>query len=142
MKKFVLLLSLSLLFAVTSNACTKDHPITIDQLPQTSQQFIRTHFASLTVASIMADNDSYDVRFTNGTEVEFDKKGEWEDVDCVADAVPAAIIPSAIKNHISTNYPSNFIVEISKDHRKYDVKLNNGLEMEFDKNGQFLRMDD
>ena len=31
MKKIVLLFSLSLLFAVTSNACIKDHPITIDK---------------------------------------------------------------------------------------------------------------
>lgn len=130
------------MFSATSIACSKDHPITIDQLPQTAQQFIKTHFANLTVGSIMADNDSYDVFFSNGYKVEFDKKGNWEDVDCRADEVPAAIIPASIRNYVSTNYAGSFIVDISKDNRKYEVELNNGIDMEFDKSGNFLRIDD
>lgn len=142
MKKSIAALLLICLFSITSIACGEEHPITIDKLPQTAQQFIKTHFATLTVSNIMADHDSFDVVFSNGYKVEFDKKGEWEDVDCQRDEVPGAIIPTAIKNYVSTNYGGNIIVEISKDNRKYDVELNNGLDLEFDKSGNFLRIDD
>ncbi len=142
MKKFIVLLSLSFLFAVTSNACVKDHPITIDQLPQTAQQFIKAHFSQLKVSVIMADNDSFDVLFENGYKVDFDKKGNWEEVDCLNDTVPVSIVPPAIQNHVRSHYTNNYIVEIAKDNRKYDVQLNNGLDLEFDKDGKFLRIDD
>lgn len=142
MKKIVILLTLSFLFAVTSNACTKDHPISFEQLPQTAQKFIKTHFPTLTVSNIMADNDSFDVLFANGYKVDFNKKGEWDEVDCLNDEVPAAIIPTNIKQYVSTNFSNNYIVEIAKDNRKYDVSLNNGLDLEFDKSGNFSRIDD
>lgn len=142
MKKLIVLLSLSFLFAITSNACVKDHPITFDQLPQTAQQFIKAHFSQYNISAIIADNDSFDVLFENGYKVDFDKKGNWEEVECPGNEVPVAIVPPAIQNHIRANYANNFIVEISKDNRKYDVQLNNGLDLEFDKNGNFLRIDD
>ena len=40
---------------------------------------------------------SYDVIFTNGDKLEFDKKGVWTEVNCKYSAVPVAVVPDAIK---------------------------------------------
>lgn len=40
---------------------------------------------------------SYDVIFTNGDKLEFDKKGVWTEVNCKYSAVPVAVVPEAIK---------------------------------------------
>ena len=114
----------------------------MDKLPQVAQQFIKTHFSTINVATIMQDYDSYDVIFSNGYKIEFDRKGNWEEVDCGTDAVPTAIIPANINNYVSKSFTENFIVDITKDRRKYNVELNNDIDLEFDKEGNFLRFDD
>ena len=63
-----------------------DKPITVEQLPQKAQQFIKQYFADKTVTLAKMERDfmdkSYEVLFSNGEKVEFDKNGEWKDVDC------------------------------------------------------------
>ena len=55
-----------------------DKPIQVNQLPQTAQTFIKTHFPDNKVAMAKMETDwfdkSYDVIFTNGDKLEFDKK--------------------------------------------------------------------
>ena len=69
-------------------------------MPQQAQQFIKQHFADSKVALAKMESDffykSYEVIFTNGDKVEFDNKGNWEEVNCKYSSVPTAIIPAAI----------------------------------------------
>jgi len=139
-KNLVLLLCLT---AFSLFACNSpETPITKEQLPQAAQTFINQYFGKLQIAYIQKDNDSYDVKFSNGFEVDFDKKGEWKDVDCQTSQVPAGIVPANIRNYVNTNYKGSFIVQIDRDHNEYEVELNNGLDLVFDKNGDFKRIDD
>ena len=63
-----------------------DKPVTVDQLPQKAQTFIKQYFADKQVSLAKQERDffdkSYEVMFVNGEKVEFDKNGEWKDVDC------------------------------------------------------------
>jgi hypothetical protein len=43
---------------------------------------------------------------------------------------------------ISMHYPNLFVVEYVIDHRHQTVELNNEIELIFDREGHFLRMDD
>lgn len=141
MKKNLILLFC--LAAFSMFACeTPDTPITKEQLPQTAQSFINQFFSDYQIAYIQKDNDSYDVKFSNGFEVDFNKKGEWKEVDCQTSEVPSGIVPANIRNYVNTNYNGLFIVQIGKEHSEYDVELNNGLELVFDKDGNFKRIDD
>lgn len=137
------LLCLICLATITFSACShEDTPINKNDLPQTAQQFIDQYFADCTIAVVLKDGHEYEVKFTNGYDVEFDRSGNWESVDCQMSPVPEGIVPTPIVNYVQTTYPQNFIVSISIDHNKYDVELNNALDLEFDKNGNFLRIDD
>ena len=115
-----------------------DKPIQVTELPKSAQSFIKNHFADQSVAVAKVETDfmdkSYDVIFTNGDKVEFDKKGKWSKVDCKHGQVPQGIIPMPIQKYIAKNYPDAKVIKIELTDRKgYEVDLNNGLDIEFDK---------
>ena len=118
-----------------------DRPVTFQQLPQKAQQFINTHFSGVEVLSATVDDD-YEVYLVNGTKVEFTLQGEWKEVKCPGSAVPAAIIPAAISKYVKVQFPNSIIIKIDKKKNGYEVELNNDAELKFDKNGNFIGMDD
>lgn len=130
-----LLLSLNFVFG------QKDVVITKEQLPKISQQFIDQHFTKQNISYCIKDHDSFDVKFENGYEVDFDKKGEWKEIDCNTEAIPLAIIPASIQQYVNKNFPQCTIVKIERDHKGYDIELNNNLDIEFDKKGNFKKID-
>lgn len=113
-----------------------DKPIQVNQLPAKAQTFINTYFKSQKVALAKQETElfykSYDVMFANGEKVEFDKAGEWTEVQCRQSEVPAQIVPDAIKNYVKTNYPDAKIIQIERDQKEYEVKLSNRWEITFD----------
>ena len=123
-----------------------DKPIEVSEMPKAAQQFIQRHFANQSVAVAKMETDfmakSYDVIFTNGDKVEFDRKGKWTNVDCEHSQVPQEVIPIAIQKYVSKHYPEAKVLKIDLTDRKgYDVELNNGLEVEFDKNFKVREID-
>jgi hypothetical protein len=56
--------------------------------------------------------------------------------------VPTAIIPAAINEYVAAKHAGQYVVQIGKDGKNYEVELNSTIEMVFDKNGNFLRYDD
>lgn len=145
MKKVVLFLVS--MFAL--NLCVtaaNDKPIQITELPKQAQTFIRTHFANHSVALAKMETDflskSYDVIFTNGDKLEFDKKGKWTTVDCEHSQVPEAVLPVAIKTYLNQHYTNAKVRKIELTDRKgYEVELSNGVEVEFNKNFQVVDID-
>lgn len=85
---------------------------------------------------------TYEVYFTDGDNVDFDKNGEWDNIDCHSDSVPSTVLDIKIINYINNNHNGCHVVEIDKDRNDYNVELNNGLELVFDNNFDFERYDD
>ena len=145
MKKIVFLFIS--LFAMNFVALAgNDKPIQVSEMPKAAQLFIKNHFADLSVAMAKVETDfldkNYDVVFTNGNKVEFDKKGNWTNVDCEHTQVPVAILPEAIRQYVAKNYPDAKVLKIEVTDRKgYDVELSNGFELEFDKRFRLREID-
>ena len=145
MKKIVFLFIS--LFAMNLVAMAgNDKPIQVSEMPKAAQLFIKNHFADLSVAMAKVETDfldkNYDVVFTNGNKVEFDKKGNWTNVDCEHTQVPVAILPEAIRQYVAKNYPDAKVLKIEVTDRKgYDVELSNGFELEFDKRMNVIDVD-
>ena len=145
MKKLVLLFVCLFTMSLSASAFN-DKPIQVTEMPKAAQHFIKSHFANQSVAMAKVEMEfmskSYDVIFTNGDKVEFDKKGKWTNVDCKHTQVPQAIIPNAIQQYVSKNYPDAKVLQIEVTDRKgYDVDLNNGFELEFDKRFRVIDVD-
>ena len=122
-----------------------DKPIKVSQLPLAAQQLIKKDFSGKKVALSKMETGlfekKYDVIFTNGDKVEFDKNGNWTEIECKNTAVPGRLVPSAIRQYVKNNYSSHKIIGIEKDRSEYDVKLTKGVEITFDKNFQVLDID-
>ncbi len=127
-------------------ACANEQIISFEQLPQTAQELIKTHFPQEQVSYVMQERDGfsmeYEVRFANGQKVEFDKAGSLKKADCGAQAVPEALIPEAVRAYVAAKFPNAIITEWSKDDRRWKAELNNGLELEFNSKFEFVRIDD
>lgn len=145
MKKLVMMLVC--MFAVhTMVMADNDKPIQVNQLPAKAQTFIKTYFKNQKVALAKQESElfykSYDVVFTNGEKVEFDKTGEWTEVQCRQSEVPTQIVPEAIKNYVKTNYPDAKILQIERDKKEYEIKLSNRWEIKFDSKMRVIDIDD
>ncbi len=120
-----------------------DKPINVSQLPTTAQQTLSTYFSAKKVALAKMESGliekSYDVIFTTGEKIEFDRKGNWTEIDCKQSAVPTKLIPTQITNYVNQNYTGNKILKIEKDRNEYEINLSNGLEIKF--NNKFVVID-
>lgn len=151
MKKIILsgFIALSLLFTTTScdNDDDNDHVINAADLPQTANAFVTTYFPNATFQTIKkqnrADSDGsiYDVYLSNGFEIDFDANGNWVDIDGNHQAIPVALIPEKINTYVTANYPNQFVTSIDNETTYTEVELSNNLELVFDKQGNFLRID-
>lgn len=123
-----------------------DRPIEVSQLPEAAQTVVNKNFATRQVAMAKIDDglfyNGYEVVFTNGDKVEFDNDGQWKDVTCRRQAVPPSLVPKAIRTYMRSHYAGNKILEIEKKRNGYEVKLDNGLEIKFNKEFKVTDIDD
>ncbi|MFP5439681.1 MAG: PepSY-like domain-containing protein [Bacteroidia bacterium] len=120
--------------------------ITFKELPATAQTFIKANFPNQATAYIIEDKDithtEYEIRFTGGAEVEFDGSGNWKEVDMNRNLIPTAIVPKNISGYLARNYKGMQVEKIEKKHYGYKVESTTDIELQFDKSGNFLRIDD
>ncbi len=132
-----------LAFGLSANA--QKTVITKTALPANAQFFLKTHFAGQEPTYIIEDKEmfskDYKVQFANNLEVEFDGKGNWEEVDGNHQAIPISVIPKKIVSYINTHFANTTITKIDKGTWGYEVNLSNGLELEFNSKGNFIRID-
>lgn len=144
--KQLITLTICLFTFIGITKADNDKPISVNELPQKAQQFIKQNFAGSEISFAKLEKDlldkKYEVIFVNGNKIEFDKNGNWKEVDCKHTAVPEAIIPEQIKTVIAKQYPQAKVLKIDKDSRGYEVKLNNKLELKFNSTFQLVDIDD
>lgn len=146
--KTILKLGLAVMLMLSFVAVqAQDKLITVAQLPKQAQAFLKTYGKGMTVSYVKKEDEifsrtTYEVKMNDGSEVEFDKHGNWKEMDFKLNAVPHALIPQNIRNYVAKSFPNNKIVKLARKSTKYEVELSNGLDLEFDKNGKFLRIDD
>ena len=146
MKKLLILAAAVFALGTSTVSADNDRPISVSELPEKAQQFIRQHFPTEKVSFAKMERElfytTYEVIFTSSSKVEFLKNGDWKEVDCKYSTVPAAIIPQQIAQYVSQYYPDTSVVQIDRDKRDYEVKLTNGLELTFDLKFNLIDIDD
>ena len=114
-------------------------------LPEAITAFIKQHFPNAQIAGAEPDHDhdglEYDVYLSDGTQVDFDANNQWDQVESMK-GVPAFFIPNGIANYVKSNYQNIVITKINKEYHGYDIELANGMELSFDRSGNFMGMDD
>lgn len=144
MKKIMMTLAVAFLGIITVSA-DNDQPINTNQLPAQAKMFLDKNFKGKKIAATTTERDwfskEYNVIFADGSKIEFDSEGNWENIDCNRSSVPESALPAAIASYLKANYAGIKVKEIDLDFRGYDVDLENGLEIKFNKDGKFLRIE-
>lgn len=141
-----------LMFAVvmTLSSCEKDEQsITVNDLPAVAQAFVKDYFGEGKILSTIKDKEGknsfeFEVFMDNGVEIKFDQNGLWQEVDLRDDrqALPTVLfIHEAIRTYIETNYAGQGINGIERELYGFDVELTNDMDLVFDAQGKFIRID-
>ena len=144
-KTFILLFTL-LISGLSLRADDIHRIITFEELPAKAQEFVTTYFSAHSIRFVRMEIDvtktEYTVRFANGMEIEFNSNGDWDEVESHSECLPSGFLLEPILDFLSRNHPNACLHEIARSRHKIEVELASGLEIIFNKNGEFLRYDD
>lgn len=148
MKRFFQKTSVALavfFLSLTTASADTDKPITVNELPAVAQTVISKNFGKHKVALAKVEvgllERSYDVFFTNGDKIEFDRKGNWTEVACKQEGVPVALVPQEIKDYLKTSQPDVKVIKIERERNNFEVTLSNGIEYTFNKHFKVVDID-
>jgi hypothetical protein len=118
------------------------------KLPQAARDFISMHFPDQSITRVVMDTDmrvDYNVRLDNGFNLEFNKAGEWRDVEGNGMEIPESLqaeLPDGIVTYVETNHDGQAISTVELNNSRYEVDLTSGVELVFNQSGEFVRYDD
>lgn len=119
--------------------------ITKDPTPAITE-FVKTYFPKASVLIVKPEHDEYEVRLSDGTELEFTRNFEWKKIDCehsnTYTAVPAELVPEQIATYVKTNFADQSITKIEKKRKGWEIELSSELEIKFNKNFVVTKIDD
>ena len=138
---------LALSFVLMSATCdARETTVSVNKLPKAAQNMIASNYkgkkVTLVKKDVEANSVNFDVVLNDGIKLEFDSNGEWTEVDCKPSTVPAALVPTAISKYVKAQYPNARIVQIERDSRGYEIDLSNGMDINFDKQFNVVKIDD
>lgn len=134
-------------------ACTylmSCNTVDTSKLPREANEFITNHFSQIPVAQIVdtITQMGYTAVLENGTVIEFDETGDWEEVNFKKNGVPSSLIgtlPEGIASHLAEYYPEASIKKITKkaygrNNLIYRLTFNkpNNIELSFTKDGEVI----
>lgn len=142
MLSFMLVAILAVQVVMADDVVTKDS----NKLPNAARVVLKQQFPNVNISYIKIDKElfqtTYEAVLTSGVEVKFDSEGKWIEVDCKNAEVPMSFVSASIKKYVQDNFPDELIVKIERERRGVTVELRNGLDLEFDNNGDIVRIDD
>ncbi len=140
MKKIVLLALVPLLFT----GCDSNKPINSSEIPVEISAFITEFFPDNKIIQALKDKDglelTYDITLDQGIFLEFNRKKKIIDIESNS-KLPDAVIPEKLLKFANEFHKDQNIIAWELDDRKQQIKLDNGLELKFKLNGEFLKID-
>ncbi|SDJ80571.1 PepSY-like domain-containing protein [Flavobacterium noncentrifugens] len=142
MKTKITFVAILLGFAVSTNAQKK---IESSELPKPATAFLEKYFKKEAIDLVKKDAEhgekGYEINLKNGTEIEFFKDGKIREVDGGDKPIPTGYIAASITDYVTKHYPNEKITHIDYGHKDIDVDLTNKIDLEFNKDGSFFKVD-
>lgn len=147
MKKLMMVMVL-LASALFTFSATKDSekPIPFEKLPKMAKEFIHTHFKGVNVVKCEVETPwtQFDVRMANGYDLEFDRSGNWTEIEKDKGGISTSILgvlPQRAFSYLRSNYSTVPVEKIERQKKGFKVTLNTQpeeTELYFSKDGRFL----
>lgn len=139
-------LFVALLF-VGLSSCEDDRVIPESKLPTAAATFISTFYPNEPIIQIVQDFDEsrlsreYYVTLQNLTRLEFNRRGEITEIDGRT-AIPSGAIDSQLIEKATSLFPEAVAIGWELESDGQDLHLSNRVTLEFNRQGEFLRIDD
>ena len=135
-------LLLTIMIALIS--CDQEKVMQASEYPSEITSYVSTHFPNNSILQIVKDSEGmtkkYEVLLSENIRLEFDNKKEITDIDGNKQ-LPNSVIPEKILQYVMANYPNNVITDWELENKRQQIGLDNGLDLEFNLEGDFLRLD-
>ncbi len=143
MRKFIYVL-IAMIAIPLAMSCERNTILPENEYPAEIVAFVQTHFSGANIVKLVRERDGaevkYEVRLSSGVKLEFNSDKRVIEIESYT-KLPDSVIPAKILDYVQKNYPNAFIVSWELERNKQSVKLNSGIELEFDLAGNFLRID-
>lgn len=112
--------------------------VSSSELPNVASEFISTHFKDAQIVAVEKDFDSYEVKLSNGAEIEFTINGDLKEIDGKYVAIPDSILPDVLAEARKSQNGAK-LMEIEKKLNGYELKFNNNMEVYINNEGKIIR---
>lgn len=132
------LLIISLILGLSSSMVFADWIVPVTALPQKSRAFINSTFPGVQIWKVERDGGKFEVKLSNGVDIDFYMNGDWKDIDGGWVTIPFSVLPPSVANTVKQTYPQAAIIDAEKEWGNYKIKLNNFMELYITANGQLI----
>ena len=125
------------------SSCDDEKKIDFGDLPSEARSFIENYFPSADILSIVQEKEDgrkeYQVKLSDGTEMEFDEDGEWTNIECYFSPLPTGILPANVITKVEELHPEAYINGVEKELGGYVVEVTDagGIDWDMRFNAQF-----
>ena len=125
------------------SSCDDEKKIDFGDLPSEARSFIENYFPSADILSIVQEKEDgrkeYQVKLSNGTDMEFDEDGEWTNIECYFSPLPTGILPANVITKVEELHPEAYINGVEKELGGYVVEVTDagGIDWDMRSNAQF-----
>lgn len=145
MKNILKMLVLAGILLTGLASCEKETVLSEAEIPEEITEYIETHFPDNKIIQIVKDVEgftkTYEVFLQGDFWLEFNRQKEIIDIEGRTE-LPASVIPTKIAEYVNETFPDNFILEWELERKKQKVGLDNDIDIEFNLDGDFIRIDD
>lgn len=124
---------------------TTDRKISMSELPQPARQLLRTYFPGARVLQCVHSRtwDEYGVKVSGGYDLEFDRKGRWEEIDShdtPLDSSLVKLLPAPVAEYLELHYPGAKVESMEQRKNVYKITLvRPETHLYFSKTGEFVK---
>ncbi len=125
------------------SSCDDEKKIDFGELPGEARSFIENYFPSADILSIVQEKEDgrkeYQVKLSDGTDMEFDEDGEWTNIECYFSPLPTGILPANVITKVEELHPEAYINGVEKELGGYVVEVTDadGIDWDMRFNAQF-----
>lgn len=125
------------------SSCDDEKKIDFGDLPSEARSFIKNYFPSADILSIVQEKEDgrkeYQVKLSDGTDMEFDEDGEWTNIECYFIPLPTGILPANVITKVEELHPEAYINGVEKELGGYVVEVTDagGIDWDMRFNAQF-----
>lgn len=109
------------------SSCDDEKRIDFEDLPGEARSFVETYFPGAEILSISREKDDgrkdYQVKLSDGTDMEFNEDGEWTSIECYFSTLPEGILPANVIAKVEELHPDGYINGVDKELGGYVVEV-------------------